>query len=272
MKTKLMPMPARVTDPVWLSVGTLTALKVPAPTVVDDRVAGRAMLLAPLAVLPLAVAATAVVTVGELASLPALLTAVLTVAAVALGSRGLHLDGLADTADGLSRAGRSGALGVSYDRARALEIMRQGDVGPMGVATLVLVLIAQVAALATTVVAGHGVFAAAAMVMISRLTLAGCCAQGVPAARKDGLGGTVAGTVAPWQAAVVFIVGFVAVSLGALASALDWWRGALAAAVGIVFAGAVLARCVQRLGGITGDVLGACIEAAALGVVVALAA
>lgn len=263
--------PSRVTDPVWLSVGTLTALTVPAPGIVDARVAGRAMLLAPVAVLPLALAAAGVVAGADALGLPALLAAVLAVGVVALGTRGLHLDGLADTADGLSRAGRGGALGASYDRARALEVMRKGDVGPMGVATLVLVLLGQVAALAAAVAAGHGIFAVVAMVLLSRLVLAGCCAHGVPAARKEGLGGTVAGTVAQWQAAVALAAGVALTAVGALAADLDWWRGALAAVVGIAFAAVLVARCVQRLGGVTGDVLGASVEAAALGVLLALA-
>ena len=98
------------------------------------------MIIAPLAALPIAAAAA----VGRRASaagpaLPYLVTAALLIGVVALGSRGLHLDGLADTADGLA---------ASYDRARALEIMRRGNTGPIGAATLVLVLIVQVAAAA----------------------------------------------------------------------------------------------------------------------------
>ncbi|NEC49139.1 adenosylcobinamide-GDP ribazoletransferase, partial [Actinospica acidiphila] len=54
-------------------------------------------------------------------------------------TRGLHLDGLADTADG---------LGSGRPAEDALRIMKQSDVGPFGVLTLVLVLLVQVAALA----------------------------------------------------------------------------------------------------------------------------
>src|SRR5690349_4272982 len=101
-----------------MAVGTLTTIPVPAPTVIDKRVAGGAMLLAPLASIPLAAVAALIVWAGDAAGLFPLATAALALGAVALGSRGLHLDGLADTADG---------LGASYDRARALEVMRRGD-------------------------------------------------------------------------------------------------------------------------------------------------
>lgn len=249
-------------DGLRLAVGTLTAVPVPAPRRVDSRVAAAAMVLAPVAVLPLAALACGVVAAGQALGLFPLLTAVLAVAVTALGSRGLHLDGLADVADGLSS---------SYDRQRALEVMQRGDVGPSGVAVLVLVLLAQVAALAGAVAAGHGVLAAAAGVLAGRLVLAGCCARGIPAARPGGLGATVAGTVPRWLAVVVLAAGIVLAGAASLLEGLPPWRGALAVVVAIGFAAVLLARCIRRLGGITGDVLGGCVEVATLGALLALA-
>lgn len=250
-------------DAVRLAVGTLTAVRVPAPRRVDARVAGTAMLLAPVAVLPLAAAAAGVVAAGQALGLFPLLTAVLAVAVTVLGSRGMHLDGLADTADGLSS---------SYDRARALEVMRSGDVGPSGVAAVVLVLAGQIAALAGAVVAGHGVLAAAVGVLASRLVLAPCCVRGIPAARPGGLGSTVAGTVPRAAAAVVLAAGAGLAGAAGLAVGLPLWRGALAVVVGAALAAVLLTRCVRRLGGITGDVLGGCVEVAALGLLATLSA
>src|ERR1700690_1313642 len=85
--------------------------------------------------------------IGAAAALPAsairewapranLLGAVLAVALLALLTRCLHLDGLADTADG---------LGSGAPATRALEIMRQSDIGPFGVVTLIFVLASDVA-------------------------------------------------------------------------------------------------------------------------------
>ena len=68
-------------------------------------------------------------------------------AALALLTRGLHLDGLADLADG---------LGSGQPAATALDIMRRSDIGPFGTVTLVLVLLTQVAALAHAEAEGDG--------------------------------------------------------------------------------------------------------------------
>jgi len=244
---------SRWADAGRMAVGTLTTVPVPAPRVIDRWVAGRAMVLAPLAAIPLAAVAGGIVWAGTAVGLPALATAALALGAVALGSRGLHLDGLADTADG---------LGASYDRAKALDVMRRGDSGPTGVATLVLVLLVQVGALTAASPA-----AAAAAVLVGRCTLSTACARGVPSARPEGLGATVAGSV-PRAAAIA--VGVAAAGLAALLPGLPWWRGPLAVLLAYAVAGALLWRCTKRLGGVTGDVLGAGVEAAVAAALVAL--
>ncbi len=236
-----------------LSFGTLTVLRVPPPTVVDPAVAGRAMLLAPVAALVPAAAAAVVVLAGWWAGAPPLVSGGLAVGAVALASRGLHLDGLADTADGLASG---------YDRERALAVMRSGDVGPAGAATLLVVLLPQAAAVAALAAGWRGVILVAAAVVASRGALAVCCVPGVPSARPQGLGATVAGTVpVRWAAAATAVS---ASGLGVVAdlAGLPWWSGPLAVLLGLGAAGVLLRRCVRRLGGVTGDVLGACVEVA----------
>ncbi|WAL69609.1 adenosylcobinamide-GDP ribazoletransferase [Amycolatopsis cynarae] len=237
-----------------MAFGTLTTVPVPPPRAIDRAVAGGAMLLAPLAALPLAAAAWLVLAGGHLLGWPGLASAGLAIGLVALGSRGLHLDGLADTADG---------LGASYHRERALEIMRRGDSGPTGVAALVLVLIVQCGALT-----GGGAVAGALGVIAGRCTLSMSCARGVPSARPEGLGATVAGSVRIRWAALVFVL---AAGLSALAPGLPWWRGPVAVLAAYAAAGVLLWRCVRRLGGITGDVLGACVEAGTAAALLALA-
>ncbi|SEP52842.1 adenosylcobinamide-GDP ribazoletransferase [Amycolatopsis saalfeldensis] len=257
--------PGRFGDAVRLAVGTLTTVPVPAPRVIDRRVAGAAMALGPIAAVPLAVVAGLVVAGGDALGLPALAVAALALGAVALGSRGLHLDGLADTADG---------LGASYDRAKALDVMRRGDSGPTGVATLVFTLLVQVGALTGAVAAGHGVVAVVIAVLVGRCTLSMSCARGVPSARPEGLGATVAGSV---PVLVAVAAGLLAAVLAGLvlsgpAPGPAWWRGPVAVAAGYAAAAALLTRCVRRLGGITGDVLGAGVEVAVAAALLALAA
>ncbi|WP_326951624.1 adenosylcobinamide-GDP ribazoletransferase [Amycolatopsis sp. NBC_01307] len=240
-----------------MAVGTLTTVPVPAPRVIDRRVAGGAMVLAPLAAVPLAAAAGLIVWAGHAVHLPAVATAGLALGAVALGSRGLHLDGLADTADG---------LGASYDRAKALDVMRRGDSGPTGVATLVFVLLVQVGALAGAIAADHGI-AACAAILIGRCTLSMSCAKGVPSARPEGLGATVAGSV-PRSAAAALAAAAAAGT--AFLPGLPWWRGPLAVLLAYAVAAALLRRCTTRLGGVTGDVLGAGVEAGVAAALLAL--
>jgi adenosylcobinamide-GDP ribazoletransferase len=185
----------------------------------------------------------------------------LAVACIAALTRGLHLDGLADLADGL--ASGKPARG-------ALEIMRRSDIGPLGTVTLVLTLLIQVAALshAESAGSGRGPAALIAAVVTGRLALTWACRRGVPAARPDGLGALVAGSVRPAVAAaattitlaatIAAVVISVVVGAGSLG-----WTPPLAVVVGLAAAYAVQRHAVHRLGGITGDVLGALAEIAA---------
>ena len=240
-----------LTDGWRLSLGTLTAVPVRPPHQIGPGVARTGMVLAPLAALPLAagplVAHGLVTGIG----MPALLAAALTVAAIALGCRGLHLDGLADLCDGLA---------ASYERERALEVMRRGDVGPAGVAAVALVLILQVSALAALVVSWPGAVAAAVAVVAGRHTLAWSCRQGVPAARPEGLGATVAGTVPTAQAALAFgvVAGLAAIAVWSAGGASG--AGVTACAAAVVTSLVVVHRARRRLGGVTGDVLGGIVE------------
>jgi adenosylcobinamide-GDP ribazoletransferase len=234
-----------------LSVGTLTALRVGHPSTVDRRTAGRAMLLAPLAVVPLGVLVGLICWGGRELDLAPLAVAAVAVGALAMGSRALHLDGLSDVAD---------ALTVSYDPRRSLDVMKGGTSGPAGSAALVLVLGVQAAALAAVVSSPRGPVVAGVLVCASRAILTVTCARGVPAARSDGLATSYVGTVPPLAAAVTWLVTG-AVALGVLDWAgYEWWRGPVVATAALLAGAALTHRCVRRFGGVTGDVFGAAIE------------
>lgn len=239
-------------DALRLVLGTLTVLRVPAPRSVDRAVAGGAMLLAPGAGLLLGAAAAAVAWGTERLGGSHLLAAALAVASLAALTRALHLDGLADTADG---------LGSGRPAAGALEIMKRSDIGPFGVVTLLLVLLVDVTAAAALEPLDLVVAALA-----GRAVLPVACRSGVPSARPGGLGDAVAGSVRVPAAAVALVLS--ATAAGALT--LDW-SGPLALAAAVLLAEVLLRRCVRRLEGITGDVLGALVETATATCLVVLA-
>jgi adenosylcobinamide-GDP ribazoletransferase len=172
---------------------------------------------------------------------PPLIAAVLAVAVDAALTGMLHLDGLADSADGLL---------PPLDRERRLAVMAAPDVGAFGVTVVLLVVLVRVAALGALepdplVLAGLWTAARAAMA----LTLAW-----LPYARGPGgaASGFRDGSAAPAVAALVVGCGIVALTVDA-----GWGPGLAAAAGALVGFGGVVALAWRRLGGYTGDVLGA---------------
>ena len=252
-------------DALRLAVGTLTVLRVKAPRAVDQRVAGRAMAIAPLVGLFVGLAAAAVGVLTEVAGLAPLVCAVFVIGTLAVLTRALHLDGLADTADGLG----SGRRGVE-----ALAVMSRSDIGPFGVATLVLVVLLQVTALAQLWAADHGPAAVVVAAVAARAALPLACRRGVPGAKRTGLGTAVAGTVPPVLLGTSLVAAVIVT--GGVGAVDDGGRGAVAAAAaliaGVAIAAALTTRCVARFGGVTGDVLGADVEAAATTALLLLAA
>jgi len=252
----------RLPDAWRLAVGTLTTWPVRPPRGVDRATAGTAMVIAPLAVLPLGVAATVVTWVGARAGLPDLLVGLLVVGALALGTRVMHWDGLSDVADGLT---------ASYDRERSLAVMKTGTSGPAGGVAVVVVAGLQAVGFGALPGGLAGAALAGVAVCAARAVLALCCLRGVPPARPDGLGGAFAGSVPGVAVGGVWLVAGAALVATGEAAGLGWWRGLLAAGLALAVVGLLLLRAVRRLGGITGDVLGAAVELALAALLVGLA-
>ena len=185
---------------------------------------------------------------------PAVAAALVIVADLALTGM-LHVDGLADSADGL--------LPHLDGRARRLEVMAAPDVGAFGVAVVVAILLLRFAALASQPVS---ILLLAGLWCGSRTVMA-AGAGALPYARTDGgLASGFAGR--DWRPVALYGL-IAAVSLGAFA---DGRRTEVAVGASIAAAVLVLLVARRRIGGYTGDVLGAAgIIGETVGLVVAAA-
>ena len=238
-----------------LAVTFLTGIPLPVKGDVSPADLWRSMGWYPLVGLALGAAAWGVYA-GTLELLPSLVAAVLVVLLLEAVTRGLHMDGLIDTADGVL----SGA-----PRQRALEIMKDSNVGAMGVVAAVLIIVLKVAALGALARAD----AAAPL-------LAGwCAARTLPAldvyawpyARTAGTGEAFTRERTPGpavMAAGLLVAGVVATLFVTFAvdGAGGWYAGLVVAVVAMGVALLVQAAVAKRLGGLTGDVYGIGIELA----------
>lgn len=234
-----------------LALGTLTVIPVGDLPTISKREAAWSAALAPVAVLPLGLLAMAVSLAGARAHLNAGIVAALVVMGLAWGTRAMHWDGLADTADGFA---------AGWDRERALHVMRLGNVGPTGVGVLTMVLLLDVLALAGIERHAGGWLLVGALVVVSRGALVLAASVRVPAARNEGLGSVVAASV-PHATTAVVVLAATALLVGAsavLGTGLD--TALVAAACGFGAVALLLRRTHRILGGITGDVMGAAIE------------
>lgn len=196
---------------------------------------------------------------------PAPVAALLAVAATLVLTGAFHEDGLADTFDG---------LGGAVPRARALAIMKDSRIGTYGAAALVLSLGLRVALLsvlcaqqplfaAAVLVLAHGWGRAAAVLLMAALPYAGDAEHAKAKPLATAVGPREWGTALGWA----LLLGAAAVAWG-----LPGWRVAAAA---LAVAGVLLwmRRWLRRrLGGYTGDTLGAAEQLAELAVLLAMAA
>lgn len=241
-----------VRDGLCLAFGTLTRIPVPPPRSVDARSARVAMLAAPIAAVPLAFGALLLMGVGSAARWPEMVTGLVVVGFLAWATRLLHADGLSDTVDGLT---------ASYERARSLEVMRSGTSGPAGVVATIVALGIQAGMFGLASRQIETALVASACVVASRWALTLACTRPVPSARPQGLGAAVAGTVPGWAAVGTWLAcaGGLWLSLFAAGAPAAAFLAPIAVMVAVA---AALRVAVRRLGGITGDVLGACVELA----------
>lgn len=238
--------------PLLIALQFLTRLPVRLPGMPEPRQVGQSLLWYPMVglLLGLLLLGAAFLLEGH----PVLLQAALLLALWVGLSGGLHLDGLADTADAW--------VGGYGDRERTLDIMKDPRSGPIAVVVLVVVLLLKFAALVALVDAGQ----------LLPLLLAPWLARGMlpilflttPYVRAGGLGQALAEhlprrELPVWlavQGGVMLVLGWLAwMSLVVALVAFAWLRG----------------RFVRRLGGTTGDTAGAMVEVVEVAVLVAVA-
>jgi len=230
-----------VTDLVWgfLSAGRfLTVLPLPGPE--TERTRAWSYLWFPLVGAGLGALAGGAFYLGHAVAPP--VGAVLAVVVLAATTGALHLDGLADCADSLG----------ARDRESALAVMRDSRVGTYGSVALMAVLLVKAAVLwqATPAQAFRWLVTAAALSRLSPLVLAALMSY----ARREGIGVAFVDAVT-WRTVLMALAPALAIALFAAGP------GGLAA-IGVQGLLALLVRqwALRRLGGVTGDVMGATVE------------
>lgn len=190
------------------------------------------------------------------------LAATLSVTVGALVTGALHEDGLADVADGFGSGGT---------RERRLEIMRDSRIGAYGGVALVLSLALRIGTLAT-LLDRTGAHAAVALVLAAAISRTAALAPMVvlDPARPGGAGAAVG---RPTRNTLVVAMGL-SLGLAVLALAFGLPAGGIALMLGSTALAAytVIALARRQIGGQTGDVVGACQQAAEIAGLIGLVA
>jgi adenosylcobinamide-GDP ribazoletransferase len=239
--------------PFWIALQFLSSLPIRLPGMPEPRELGRSLLFYPL--VGLLFGAILWACNWLLLGTPTLLHAALLLSVWVLLSGGLHLDGLADSADAW--------LGGFGDRERTLTIMKDPRSGPIAVVTLVLVLLLKFTALLALIEQQHSL-ALVIVPLIGRGALLGLFLT-TPYVRAGGLGQALADHLPRSVGRQVLAVSALAC---VLIAGLSGVLAVVLAVLGFAWLRQVMLR---RLGGMTGDTAGAMLELIEVGVLVGLA-
>jgi adenosylcobinamide-GDP ribazoletransferase len=239
--------------PFWIALQFLSSLPIRLPGMPEPRELGRSLLFYPLVGLLFGAILWALNWL--LSGTPPLLHAALLLSVWVLLSGGLHLDGLADSADAW--------LGGFGDRERTLTIMKDPRSGPIAVVTLVLVLLLKFTALLALIGQAHSL-ALVIVPLIGRSALLGLFLT-TPYVRAGGLGQALADHLPRSAGRQVLAVSALAC---VLIAGLSGVVAVLLAVLGFAWLRQVMLR---RLGGTTGDTAGAMLELLEVAVLVGLA-
>ncbi|WPX66614.1 adenosylcobinamide-GDP ribazoletransferase [Pseudomonas sp. MH10] len=239
--------------PLWIALQFLSSLPISLPGMPKPEELGRSLLFYPLVGVLFGLLLMALNSL--LAGTPLMLHAALLLTVWVLLSGGLHLDGLADSADAW--------LGGFGDRERTLSIMKDPRSGPIAVITLVLVLLLKFCALLALIENHHSAGLLLAPV-IGRSAMLGLF-LGTPYVRAGGLGQALADHLPRTLGRQVLLITAVGCVLVA----------GMSGAIALLTAGVCFFwlrhLMLRRLGGSTGDTAGALLELLEMAVLVALA-
>ncbi|APC18068.1 adenosylcobinamide-GDP ribazoletransferase [Pseudomonas frederiksbergensis] len=239
--------------PFWIALQFLSSLPIRLPGMPAPQELGRSLLFYPL--VGLLFGGLLWVLNWLLLGTPALLHAALLLSVWVVLSGGLHLDGLADSADAW--------LGGFGDRERTLTIMKDPRSGPIAVVTLMLVLLLKFTAL-LALIDQHSTAGLILAPVIGRSALLGLFLN-TPYVRSGGLGQALADHL-PRKTGLQVLL------LGALACVLiGGWSGMVALVLAALMFFWLRQVMLRRLGGTTGDTAGALLELLEMAVLVGLA-
>lgn len=239
--------------PFWIALQFLSSLPIRLPGMPQPQELGRSLLFYPLVGVLFGGLLWALNWL--LAGTPLLLHAALLLSAWVLLSGGLHLDGLADSADAW--------LGGFGDRERTLTIMKDPRSGPIAVVTLVLVLLLKFTALLALIEQQNGTALLLAP-LLGRSAMLGLFLT-TPYVRTGGLGQALADHLPRLAGKQVLLLSALVCVL------LAGWSGLFAVVLAAVVFFWLRQAMLRRLGGTTGDTAGALLELLEVAVLVGLA-
>ncbi|EPX79880.1 adenosylcobinamide-GDP ribazoletransferase [Litoreibacter arenae] len=227
-------------EDVWVALGLLTRLPLPPRDWDETRPAARAAWAYPLAGLIVATLSCLLASVLLWLGLPATVTAAATLMALTLLTGAMHEDGLADTADG---------LWGGPTPARRLEIMKDSHIGAYGVIALISGFALRWSALSALIAAGWLWTPVLVAAILSRTAMA-YVMDILPNARSSGLSKL---TGRPGKQATRIAAGLSVVAAFVAFGFAGFWL-VLVAALTLLTCATIAKR---KIGGQTGDILGA---------------
>ncbi|HCA5051326.1 TPA: adenosylcobinamide-GDP ribazoletransferase [Acinetobacter baumannii] len=227
--------------PFWIALQFLTVLPIELKTIPTAQQNSRAILFYPL--VGLIIGGILFLVTCIFVKLPALLLAAIVLALWIWLTGGLHLDGLADTADAW--------VGGFGDKLRTLQIMKDPSCGPIGVLSLVIICLLKFA-LVYVLIEQHQSLFLICIPILGRV-VPSILFLTTPYVREKGLGRSLTGHLHKTASWIITTI--------VLLLALYWgWQG-LIAIIGFLISLVYLRYVfIKRIGGITGDTVGAAIE------------